>query len=91
MKRPNVALWDKNYRSEMSAWVEWHVKNTTIDNLEEFMRGFMQFSRGQVNPQLIKDAWNESKRGNEGTREVVEGSLQGNPEGNQRTQANHVV
>lgn len=83
MDRPMVALWDKNYGSEMTAWVEWHVKNTEIDNLDEFMRGFMQFSRGQVNPQLIKDAWNEIKRRNEGTREVVEGSLQGNPEGNQ--------
>lgn len=65
MKRPNVALWDKTYSEQMSRWVDWHVANTTVDNLEEFMRGFMQFSRGQVNPQLIKDAWNESKRRNE--------------------------
>lgn len=46
MERPTVALWDKNYGSEMRSWVEWHVQNTTIDNLEEFMRGFIQFSRG---------------------------------------------
>ena len=83
MDRPIVALWDKNYGSEMKSWVEWHVNNTSIDKLDEFMRGFMQFSRGTVNPQTVKDAWNESKRRNEDASQMVEGSLQGNSEGNQ--------
>lgn len=78
MDRPMVALWDKNYGSEMRKWVEWHVENSGIDNLEEFMKGFMRFARGTINPQTIKDVWrewDESKRCNEGTREVVEGSV----------------
>lgn len=67
MDRPSVALWDKNYGSEMKSWVEWHVANTTIDNLDEFMREFMKFTRGTINPQTIKDVWYESKRRNEET------------------------
>lgn len=86
MERPIVVLWDKNYGSEMRSWVEWHVKNTDIGNLEEFMRGFMKLSRGTVNPQTIKDVWrewDETKRSNEGTCEVAEGSLQGNQQADQ--------
>lgn len=57
MKKPDVALWDKDYKAKMREWVVWHVENTTVDNLEEFMREFMKMSRGQMNPQIIKEIW----------------------------------
>lgn len=84
MDRPMVALWDKNYRVEMDKWVRWHVENSDIDSLEDFMRGFMRFTRGTINPQTIKDVWrewDESKRRTEAASELVEGSMQGNQQG----------
>lgn len=57
MERPSTNLWEKTYRQDMLAWCQWNVDNTTIDNLPEFMRWFMQQERGKMNPQNIIDAW----------------------------------
>lgn len=59
MERPSTNLWEKTYRSDMLEWCRWNVHNTTIDNLPEFMRWFMQQERGKMNPQNIIDTWNE--------------------------------
>lgn len=78
MERPKTALWEKSYRKDMQDWCEWNIRNTTIDNLPEFMRWFMQQERGLMNPKTIIDAWEnkiESKRRTEGSSEVVERSL----------------
>lgn len=61
MKRPTTDLWEKTYREDMKAWCRWNIEQSPIDNLQEFMRSFMQSERGRVNPQTIIDAWNEVK------------------------------
>lgn len=61
MKRPSTDLWEKSYRQDMQDWVEWHINNTQIDNLNDFMRWFMQYSKGRMNPQTIINAWNEKQ------------------------------
>lgn len=61
MERPDVDLWDKNYGEKHVEWVKWHISQSPIDNLKEFMRAFMQFSKGRISPTIIERAWNESK------------------------------
>ena len=61
MNKPEVGLWDKEYPIKMREWVVCHVENTEIDNLDDFMRFFMQYSRGQMNPQIVKEVWNVHK------------------------------
>lgn len=57
MEKPDVCLWHKDYSERMSEWVVWHIEHTDIDNLPDFMRWFMKMSRGLINPQLVKEAW----------------------------------
>lgn len=83
MKKPDVAMWDKQFSVKMREWVVWHVEHTEIDNLDEFMRFFMCYSKGHMNPQIIKEVWNESKRSDTNTSEVVEGSLYSNQQADQ--------
>jgi len=83
MEKPDVAMWDKEFPARMKEWVRWHVERTELDNLDEFMRFFMRYSKGHMNPKVIEEVWNESKRSNERTREVVEGSLQVNQQADQ--------
>lgn len=61
MKRPTTALWEKTYREDMKAWCRYNIEQSPIDNLQEFMRSFMQSERGRMSPQTIIDAWNEIK------------------------------
>lgn len=43
----------------MKAWCRYNIEQSSVDNLQEFMRGFMQSERGRMNPQTIIEAWNE--------------------------------
>ena len=61
MEKPDVAIWEKDHQSKMREWVVWHVEHTEIDNLKDFMRWFMQMSRGMMNPKTIEEAWNQIK------------------------------
>lgn len=83
MEKPDVAMWDKEFPARMKEWVRWYVERTELDNLDEFMRFFMRYSKGHMNPKVIEEVWNESKRSDERTREVVEGSLQVNQQADQ--------
>lgn len=60
MKKPDVGMWDREYPVKMREWVCWHVEHTDIDNLDEFMRFFMRYSKGQINPQTVKEVWKEN-------------------------------
>lgn len=57
MERPIVDMWEKDYAEKHKQWVIWHVNNTEIDNKKDFVRWFMQYSKGRVNPQTVIEAW----------------------------------
>lgn len=59
MKRPTTGLWEKSYRDDMKAWCRYNIEQSCVDNLQSFMRSFMQSERGRMNPQTIIDTWNE--------------------------------
>lgn len=61
MDKPDVDLWEKDFLPKMKEWVIWHVEHTELDNLKDFMRWFMQMSRGMMNPKTIEEAWNQIK------------------------------
>lgn len=61
MERPSVCLWEKDYPVKMKEWVVWHVEHTDIDNKKDFVRWFMQYSRGHISPQTVIEAWDFKK------------------------------
>lgn len=59
MERPSVALWDRTFLEKHKQWVEWHIRNSSIDNEKEFVREFLKFTKGRVSPQMIREVWND--------------------------------
>jgi hypothetical protein len=74
MERPIVNMWEKNYAEKHREWLYWHVDRSEIDNKKDFVRWFMQYSKGRINPQMVAEAWDAKQ--NEGNvdqfRKVVD-------------------
>lgn len=61
MNRPTTDLWEKTFRQDMRDWVKWHAERTEIDNKKDFVRWFMQYSQGKMNPQTVMEAWDDKE------------------------------
>lgn len=62
MKRPDTALWDKQYKENMKEWCKYNIRESGVDNLKDFMRSFMQSERGCMSPVTIQKAWDEIQK-----------------------------
>lgn len=61
MERPIVNMWEKDYAEKHREWVYWHAERSEIDNKKDFVRWFMQYSKGRMSPQTVIEAWDEKE------------------------------